>query len=219
MPLRKGAVKQWKQRRVAAATRERHLRWAEYATDTTKPRPSDTMMRGTLSPCPDEAAEWLRTMHRDDSAERAPGQRVGDIIRVKLGSFEHTRVAISRRMGLRRSDLPDPMRQQVLQCPCGRGQQDAYHVWHECPHSERLMEDACSSIEGMWPEVLQLPGWGTLSTRARVKGLLTVTTWASTEAQRTLKAERRQLWRARCRGTIWICTWRIYGGHDNYNQL
>ena len=122
------------------------------------------------------------TAHRDDSAERAPGQRVGDIIRVKLGSFEHTRVAISRRMGLRRSDLPDPMRQQVLQCPCGRGQQDAYHVWHECPHSERLMKDACSSID-----VLQLPGWGTLSTRARVKGLMTVTTCASTEAQRTLK--------------------------------
>ena len=96
-------------------------------------------------------------------------------------------MAISRRMGLRRSDLPDPMRQQVLQCPCGRGQQDAYHVWHECPHSERLMEDACGSIAATWPEVLQLPGWGTLSVRARVKGLLTVTAWASTEAQRTLK--------------------------------
>jgi len=36
-------------------------------------------------------------------------------------------------------------------------------------------------------QVLQLPGWGTLSTRQRVKGLLTVTTWASTAAQCTLK--------------------------------
>ena len=69
------------------------------------------------------------------------------------------------------------MQAQMLQCPCGNGEQDAFHVWHECSHSHCAMEAACESIERAWPQAAQLPGWSGASVRDRVQRALSLGHW------------------------------------------
>ena len=53
-------------------------------------------MRRTLT-CGDEAKGLLSIMERSDTAMRTPVQRVAAVIKAKLGSFAHTKMAIKRR--------------------------------------------------------------------------------------------------------------------------
>ena len=145
------------------------------------------MMRRTLT-CGDEAEGWLSIMERSDTAMRTPVQRVAAVIKAKLGSFAHTKMAIKRRAPPRAwSKVPQHMRHQLLQCQCGRGQQDAYHLWCECTHSEQVMIEACDAIHHRWPAVVQLPGWQVYGARERVKRILTLNEWALNDDQRLLK--------------------------------
>ena len=96
IPQRKAAKKKWKKRREAAARQEHRSEWEAYVTDVATLRPSDTMMRCTLT-CADEAKGWLSLMQRSDATTRTPLQRVAAVIKAKLGSFEHTKMAIKRR--------------------------------------------------------------------------------------------------------------------------
>ena len=113
-------------------------------------------------------------MQRSDATVRTPAQRVAAVIKAKLGSFEHTKVAIKRRAPPPRtwSKVPQQMRAQLLQCQCGQGQQDAYHLWCECPHSEQVMIDVCDSIQQRWPAVAQLLGWQSYGAHEQVKRTL-----------------------------------------------
>ena len=187
MPKGNGAVKRWKKRRARGARDERRQLREEYTNDATNARPSDVMMRITPSHCSDEATEWRRIMDRTDAAEWQPVQRVADVIKVKLGSFVNTRVAISRRAGPSWGRVPDDMKVQLLRCPCGEGQQDAYHLWRECSQTERVMEEACALIVQKWPEAAQLPGWAPSSVRERVRRVLAVDEWRDTDDQCRLK--------------------------------
>ena len=127
-------------------------------------------------------------MQRSDATVRTPVQRVAAVIKAKLGSFEHTKMAIKRRAPPRTwTQVPQHMRHQLLQCQCGRGQQDAYHLWCECPHSEQVMIAACDSIQQRWPAVAQLPEWQVYGARERVKRILTLNGWALNDDQRLLK--------------------------------
>ena len=187
MPQRKAARKKWKRRREEAAQSDRLRAWEAYVADP-KHRPSDTVMRRTLSGCKDEAQEWLCMMERSDAATCTPAQRVAAVIKTKLGCFEHTKVAIQRRAPSRAwGKVPQHMREQLLQCQCGQGQQDAYHLWHECSHSQRVMVEVCASIEQRWPEVMQLPSWTTCNARERVRRILSLKEWADSPHQRVLK--------------------------------
>ena len=187
LPQRKAARKKWKKRREAAARQEHRREWEAYVTDVTTPRPLDTMMRRTLT-CGDEANGWLSIMERSDTAMRTPVQRVAAVIKAKLGSFAHTKMAIKRRAPPRAwSKVPQHMQHQLLQCQCGRGQQDAYHLWCECTHSEQVMIEACDAIHHRWPAVAQLPGWQVYGARERVKRILTLNEWALNDDQRLLK--------------------------------
>ena len=144
-------------------------------------------MRITPSHYADEATEWLRIMDRADAVEWSPAQRVADVIKAKLGSFVNTRVAISRRAGPSWRRVPDQMKAHLLQCPCGNGQQDAYHLWRECSQTEQVMEEACDLIVNKWPEAAQLPGWAPASVRERVRRVLAVNEWRDTDDQCRLK--------------------------------
>ena len=138
--------------------------------------------------CKDEAQEWLCMMERSDAATCTPAQRVAAVIKTKLGCFEHTKVAIQRRAPSRAwGKVPQHMREQLLQCQCGQGQQDAYHLWHECSHSQRVMVEVCASIEQRWPEMMQLPGWTMCNARERVRRILSLKEWADSPHQRVLK--------------------------------
>ena len=88
--------KKWKQRREAAARQEHCGEWEAYVTDVATLRPSDMMMRRTLT-CADKARGWLSFMQRSDATVRTPVQRVAAVIKAKLDSFEHTKMAIKRR--------------------------------------------------------------------------------------------------------------------------
>jgi len=79
------------------------------------------------------------------------------------------------------------MKQQLLRCPCDKGQQDAYHLWRECSQTERVMEEACALIVQKWPEAAQLPGWAPSSVRERVRRVLAVDEWRDTDDQCRLK--------------------------------
>ena len=58
MPARVGALKRWKKRMEAGAQSDLHAYQQEYLQNTTNLRPSDTMMRLTLTQRGDEASLW-----------------------------------------------------------------------------------------------------------------------------------------------------------------
>ena len=61
-----------------------------------------------------------------------------DLYRAKLGAFKNTRKALSRR-DPRWNQLAPHVKEDLLQCPCEGGQQDSYHLWHECVHSQHFL--------------------------------------------------------------------------------
>jgi len=131
-------------------------------------------------------------MERSDATSRTPMQRVTAVIKAKLGSFEHTKVAIKRRAPSRMwGKVPQHMRHQLLQCQCGQGQHDACHLGCECAHSEQVMVEACDSIQKSWPAVTQLPGWPAYGARERVNGILTLNECVRNNDQRLLDSEGR----------------------------
>ena len=43
------------------------------------------------------------------------------------------------------------MREQWLQCPCGCGMQDAFHLWNERAHMKQLLSEFVLSVAGSVP--------------------------------------------------------------------
>ena len=179
MPTTQGALKRWKKRAESGAQCDLQAGLQGYIGDTTNPRPSDTMMRLTLTKG-DEASVWNQIMKTTTSQNGTPTTQptVADLIKVKLGAFKHTKKALARQSGALWNGVTQHMKAQMLQCSCGKGEQDAFHVWHECSHSQEVLKAACNSIEGAWPQVAQLQGWAGASVQDRVTRALSVEQWS-----------------------------------------
>ena len=131
--------------------------------------PSDYMMRATLSSHSDQDACWAEVF--PDAARR----RV--LYRTKLGAFPNARVPMSRRHP-RWSSVPAPGRNVLLACPCGQGQQDAYHLWRECDVSRGHLTNALDALgtRGLVPSD-RLQQWRQMSLDARLHNVLSPHLW------------------------------------------
>ena len=69
------------------------------------------------------------------------------MVKFLLGGFNNTRVATSR-TAPGWPGVPVPFRKSQLQCPCGKGKQDAYHLWKECQYMPILLTEFWSSVVG-----------------------------------------------------------------------
>ena len=170
-PLTKAGCARWKNRATRRARGDHAAGLARFAVAAMQEggRPSDCMMRATLSSLSDQDACWAEVF--PDAARR----RV--LYRAKLGAFPNARVPLSRRHP-RWSSVPAPGRAALLDCPCGRGQQDAYHLWRECDFSRGRLTDALHALEaqGLVPSG-RLQQWQQMSLDARLHNVLSPHSW------------------------------------------
>ena len=86
------------------------------------------------------------------------------------------------------SSVPALGRDVLLACPCGRGQQDAYHLWRECRVSRGHLTDALDALEarGLVPSD-RLQQWRQMSLDARLHNVLSSHLWRASTADLEFK--------------------------------
>ena len=107
---------------------------------------------------------------------------IRDMYGAKLGVFSNTRVAMARRTP-RWSALQSGVQQDLLQCPCQGGQQDAVHLWTECADVQAFLSRTIFSGDAFVATIPpdKLAEWQAMSLQQQLDVTFDPRRWVSTE--------------------------------------